>query len=62
LFDVQSTRTLFDPARTWYLRYRLFYPGGERIGVIVVNNTDGTPRIEGTHVESPGETLTFEIW
>ena len=54
-------RNLFSKTRTHHLLYELSYPAGAQPQVAVVNDADGTFRIEGTYHET-GETLGFLLW
>ena len=55
-------RNLFSKTRTHHLLYELSYPAGTQPQVAIVNDADGTFRIEGTYHEGAGETLDFLLW
>ena len=54
-------RNLFSKTRELQLLYKLSYPTGAQPQVAVVNDADGTFRIEGTYHET-GDTLGFLLW
>ena len=55
-------RNLFSKTRELHLLYELSYPAGAQPQVAVVNDADGTFRIEGTYHEGAGDTLGFLLW
>lgn len=55
-------RTLFSKSRTFHLLYELSYPSGTQPQLAVVNDEDGSYRIEGTYHEGASETLDFLVW
>lgn len=62
LLRQQVSRNLFTRTRTLHLLYELSYPGRTAPEYAVLNDADGTFRIEGTYHETAGETLDFLLW
>ena len=62
LVQVQSSRNLFSGTRSYQLRYQLRYAAQTLPRVLVVDDSDGEARIDGTFFETAGDSLSFEVW
>lgn len=62
LVTIQSSGNLFSGERTFQLKYVLRYASGEQVRVLSTTDADGAPRVDGTWVEAPTETLDFDLF
>lgn len=62
VIHTQETSNLFDGERRTYIRYEVRYPAGPQYLDVVLTDSDGDFRIEGTYRLNAGETLDFVLW